>query len=144
MTRLDPQSMTRLIKLLGLCGSAFAGERSVAALKADQLVRDCGLTWHDVVHAPPGGWRATGSMRDWHNKRNFCLRHAALLSEREQEFLVSLGRWRGVSLRNNTTGWLQSSRAYSAKQREDFAATPRQRTRGAYSPQHQMKGVSHV
>ena len=101
-TRLDPQ---RLVKLLGMCGSDYAGERSVAALKADQLVRDCGLTWHDVVHAPPGGWRATGSTRDWHNKRNFCLRHAALLSEREQEFLVSLGRWRG-DLTSKQHDWL--------------------------------------
>ena len=103
-TRLDPQ---RLVKLLGMCGSAHAGERSVAALKADQLVRDCGLTWHDVVYAPAGAKKAAGRVWDWHKKRNFCLQHAALLREREQEFLVSLGRWRG-DLTQKQHDWLSA------------------------------------
>jgi hypothetical protein len=106
VTCLDPQSVTRLVKLLGMCGSAHAGERSVAALKADQLVRDCGLTWHDVVRISAGR-KAAGRVWDWHKKRNFCLQHAALLREREQQFLVSLGHWRG-DLTQKQHDWLSA------------------------------------
>jgi hypothetical protein len=105
--RFDPQSATRLIKLLGMCGSDHAGERSVAALKANQLVRECGLTWHDVVRAPIGRRKAADSSREWHKTRNFCLQHAALLREREQEFLVSLGKWRG-DLTQKQHDWLEA------------------------------------
>ena len=107
MTRLDPQSVTRLVKLLGMCGSAHAGERSVAALKADKLVRECGLTWHDVVRVPTGGRKAAGILRAWQIKRNFCLQHAALLREREQQFLISLGHWRG-DLTEKQHAWLSA------------------------------------
>jgi hypothetical protein len=39
----------RLAKLCGMFGSDHAGERATAALKADRLVRDQGLTWPDVI-----------------------------------------------------------------------------------------------
>lgn len=40
---------TRLIRLLGMLGSAFDGERANAAALADKLVRAAGMTWSDVV-----------------------------------------------------------------------------------------------
>jgi hypothetical protein len=40
--------LDRLAKLCGMFGSAHAGERAAAAAKADQLVRNLGLTWFDV------------------------------------------------------------------------------------------------
>jgi hypothetical protein len=42
-----------LCKLLGLLGSAHAGERAAAGLKADQFVRSLGLTWPDIVCTSP-------------------------------------------------------------------------------------------
>jgi hypothetical protein len=50
---LDQAAATRLAKLCGMLGSAHDGERAAAGLKADQLVRELGLTWRDVIIAPP-------------------------------------------------------------------------------------------
>jgi hypothetical protein len=60
---LTPEAADRLAKLCGMFGSNHDGERAAAALKADQLVRQNGLTWHDVIvmprHEAPRdhGWR---------------------------------------------------------------------------------------
>jgi hypothetical protein len=50
---LDPHSAERLAKICGLFGSAHDGERAAAAAKADALVRAAGLSWSDVIAAPP-------------------------------------------------------------------------------------------
>lgn len=39
----------RLIKVLGMLGSAHAGERDNAARLATQILKDAGLTWFDVL-----------------------------------------------------------------------------------------------
>ena len=39
----------RLIKLLGLLGSAHNGEIAAAGRMADALIRDAGVTWADVI-----------------------------------------------------------------------------------------------
>ena len=39
----------RLIKLLGLLGSAHNGEIAAAGRLADALIRDAGITWADVI-----------------------------------------------------------------------------------------------
>jgi hypothetical protein len=46
---ISKDELIRLSKLAGMFGSAHAGERAAAALKADKLVRDLGLTWFDVL-----------------------------------------------------------------------------------------------
>jgi hypothetical protein len=48
----DDTLSDRLGKLCGLLGSAHDGERAAAALKADQLLRQHGLRWTDVIHVP--------------------------------------------------------------------------------------------
>jgi hypothetical protein len=50
---LDPAKADRLAKILGLLGSDHDGERAAAGLKADQLLRESGLTWREVIIAPP-------------------------------------------------------------------------------------------
>lgn len=58
---MTPETRTRLVRLLGMLGSAHDGERANAAALADRLVRNAGLVWDQVV-APVGsaGERARG------------------------------------------------------------------------------------
>jgi hypothetical protein len=49
MTAMDNIDIRRLAKLLGMIGSAHDGEALNAARAANKLVRDCGLTWSDVI-----------------------------------------------------------------------------------------------
>jgi hypothetical protein len=81
MNGLPTADRTRLVKLLGMCGSEHAGERAAAAAAADRLLRERGLTWADALNPPPverklpelGTWRQTvraclaqpGSLRPW-------------------------------------------------------------------------------
>ena len=39
----------RLVKVLGMLGSAQAGERDNPAVKATQILKEAGLTWYDVL-----------------------------------------------------------------------------------------------
>ena len=48
-----PDRRDRLIRLCGMLGSAHDGERANAARMADKLVREAGLTWHNVIATPP-------------------------------------------------------------------------------------------
>jgi hypothetical protein len=41
--------VAKLAKLCGMFSSDHIGERASAAAMADRLVRDAGLTWHDVI-----------------------------------------------------------------------------------------------
>jgi hypothetical protein len=52
MSALAPFHRDRLVKFLGMCGSAHDGERAAAPLKADELVRGLGLQWSDIVATP--------------------------------------------------------------------------------------------
>ena len=52
---LDPDLAERLAKLCGMFGSHHAGERAVAAAKADALIREHDLTWGEVLLAHPVG-----------------------------------------------------------------------------------------
>jgi hypothetical protein len=65
---LDPQTLDRLAKLLGMLGSVHAGERAVAGLKAHELVRAHGLTWHDVLRPSALSFNDAQSF-DWHRQR---------------------------------------------------------------------------
>jgi hypothetical protein len=94
MNRLTPDVLDRLMKLLGMLGSAHDGERAVAARKAHELIRRHGLTWSDVFNAtpattapPPLGWR---------DKLAACEEQKHCLNTRERGFVFSLRRWRGT------------------------------------------------
>lgn len=43
---------TRLVRVLGMLGSAHAGERANAAEIAVSIVREAGLTWDDMIFDP--------------------------------------------------------------------------------------------
>jgi hypothetical protein len=74
---------TRLAKLCGMFGSDHDGERAAAAAKADQLVRERGLRWHDVIVIPSRGGDAT----NWQRMAAFCREHLPKLNAKEVEFV---------------------------------------------------------
>ena len=48
------QVSAKLVKVLGMLGSAYPGERDNAALLATQILKDAGLTWYDVLDIDEG------------------------------------------------------------------------------------------
>jgi len=89
MDRLAPDALDRLIKLLGMLGSAHDGERAAAGLKAHELMRRHGLQWSDILLAAPVkiGWR---------EKLRACEAHAHCLNHAERAFLRGLAEWQGT------------------------------------------------
>ena len=67
MTALSEAELDRLVKLCGMLGSSFAGERVVAAEKASEFISSRKLTWGELLRprsaesppppAPGSGWR---------------------------------------------------------------------------------------
>jgi hypothetical protein len=84
MNRLGPETLDRLVKLLGMLGSAHDGEIAAAGRKAHALVRKHGLTWTDIIVPPlvpqEFGWRD----------------HVDRLNAWERQFIGTLLQWRGT------------------------------------------------
>jgi hypothetical protein len=89
---LDISSAERLSKLLGMLGSTHDGERAAAGLKANQLVRDLGLTWSEII-VPPD---AIPTHTDWHRIAEYCYRYRTALNDRDRAFVSTLLTWRGM------------------------------------------------
>jgi hypothetical protein len=95
MQRLAPDALERLIKLLGMLGSAHDGERAAAGLKAHELIRRHGLTWSDVLLTTPSPPPPPPKL-GWRDKVAACETHRHCLNSRERAFVSSLARWRGT------------------------------------------------
>lgn len=88
---MTPEIRARLVRLLGMLGSAHDGERANAAALADRLVRGLGLTWTDVVRPPS---RQAASRRECDLADvEICLDEAALWSNKQLTFLQGLAAW---------------------------------------------------
>jgi|SRR5262249_12909726 len=89
MDRLAPDALDHLVKLLGMLGSAHAGERAAAGLKAHEFIRRHGLQWSDVIVITPPriGWR---------EKVRACAAYPHLLNDAERAFVLQLARWNGT------------------------------------------------
>lgn len=90
MRFLDPG--IRLVKLLGLLASSHDGERAAAGLKADQLIRERGLQWTDVICLPS----LKPEPLSWRDMVQECLNARSALNSAEISFLRSLRTWRGT------------------------------------------------
>jgi hypothetical protein len=96
---IDPNSATRLAKILGMLGSNHDGERASAAAKADAMVRSMGLTWPEVIAlparpaAPPASPRSSPIV--WGRMAMFCYARQAQMNARERQFIASMLVWRG-------------------------------------------------
>jgi hypothetical protein len=90
---LDRQTADRLARICGMFGSYFDGERAAAAAKADAILKELGLTWRDIIVAPPlvPYEPATG----WQRMAQFCAARRWHLNERERGFINSVLTWRG-------------------------------------------------
>jgi hypothetical protein len=84
MRALDEETAARLVKIVGMFGSSFDGERANAARLADTLVRQLGLTWSDVIAFVPA----------WQTMVRACRDQVHRLNEREANFILSANRWR--------------------------------------------------
>lgn len=93
---IPPAVADRLVKLAGMLGSSFDGERANAAAAATRLLKDCDLTWPEFLAPaiarrsgpPPTGWRALVSD---------CLLYPDRLTGWERGFLASLRGYQRIS-----------------------------------------------
>jgi hypothetical protein len=102
----------RLVKLLLMLSSNHDGEVVAAARAIGRTLKDAGADWHDfatrLLVPAKAHVREYGARNDdtnWREMREFCLQHPERLSQREREFIDSLGRWRG-KLTEKQHAWL--------------------------------------
>lgn len=93
-TRLDDAAAGRLAKILGLLGSNHPGERAAAALKADAVVRQTGLTWLDVVMPSPSIAPALEGPPSWRQTAAECVPFTDRLPPKEVEFISKILAYR--------------------------------------------------
>ena len=77
----------KLARILGMLGSAHAGERDAEALAADQLVRERGLTWPALLGIEPAAniWERTDK-----EMIQVCLDHIRFPNDWSQDFIESV------------------------------------------------------
>ena len=100
MNGLEATELTKLSAILGMLGSAHAGERDAAGLAADRFVRERGLTWHQILCPPTE--RSRGACVTWRDVVGACLRHPGDLSTWEADFLRGLPRFPRLSPKQAT------------------------------------------
>ena len=99
---LDVSAAQRLVRLLGMLGSAHDGEALNAGRMADRLIRERGLTWSQIIApTPPQIFvplsRGPENALEWRQlaawiKRNF----ADQLNPREYQFVIHMATWRSM------------------------------------------------
>jgi hypothetical protein len=99
---MDPQIAGRLAKLCGMFGPHHVGERAAAALKADKLMREHGLTWRNVIHRPieqPARAQEREDVSDIESDIRFAMAHLDCLNDWECAFIEDMDRqyWRILS-----------------------------------------------
>jgi len=79
-------------------GALKLGERAAAGLKADQLVKQLGLRWPDIiaVERAPTTVAADGGEISWRAMLRVCHDCSDELSVKERGFIDTLSRWRGA------------------------------------------------
>jgi hypothetical protein len=111
----------RLVKILGLLSSSFAGERAAAGLKASTLVKELGAAWDELivpyqVHYQPSQDRPSQpGAQDWRADLGLCQRHPAHLNPWEAKFTRSLSTPRTSLTRGQATKLAQIADHLRAK-----------------------------
>jgi hypothetical protein len=97
----------RLRQLLLMLSSDQPGEVAAAAAAIGRALKAAGTDWHGLangllVEAPQPGARrrrndgdSQDAADDWREMHEYCAQHSDLLRSREEEFIESLGEWRG-------------------------------------------------
>jgi hypothetical protein len=94
VNRLTPTALDRLVKLLGMLGSAHAGERAAAGLKAHEFVKHHGLQWSDLISGAPSP--SEPRPLHWREKAHACANHLDVLNQAERKFVLQMTRWHGT------------------------------------------------
>ena len=100
---LSVEDRARLIRILGMLGSAYPGERDAAALAASRFLANRGCAWEDVLqsHAEPRASRPEPSPpppprpnrpENWREDAAFCLDNLDLITRDELWFCLGLAR----------------------------------------------------
>lgn len=98
------QIQDRLVKLLGMLGSAHDGEVAAAGRAASEYLRQRGMQWADVINIKAPARYLPSS--NWRSQAFFCRAHAHQLTSREHDFIVSVIGWRTPTAKQ--TEWLQA------------------------------------
>jgi hypothetical protein len=95
--------LDRLVKLLGMLGSAYAGERAAAGLKAAELVRSLNMTWHEIILAKSIA-KPTSKLADTvESKLGTVLACTEPLTDWERRFVRSINGQPRLSLKQRDT-----------------------------------------
>jgi hypothetical protein len=86
--------LKKLSKILSLTSSNHAGERSAAALKAAELLRELGMTWDEVL--APANVLSTERPNGLRRDITRCLA-SGVISAWERRFLLSISGRRHLS-----------------------------------------------
>jgi hypothetical protein len=102
--RLTPALASKLVKVLGMLGSAHDGEVAAAGRRADAMVKGAGLSWGDVIapaaprseqpQRPQRRWRRTTLPSD---TAALCLLWPEVLTDWETNFCRSIVGRRRIS-----------------------------------------------
>jgi hypothetical protein len=102
--RLTPAFADKLVKVLGMLGSAHDGEVAAAGRRADAMVKDAGLSWGDVIApATPRSEQPQRPQRRWHRSTSpsdtaaLCLLWPEVLTNWETNFCRSIVGRRRIS-----------------------------------------------
>jgi hypothetical protein len=96
MNTLSQSERDKLIRILGMLGSDFDGERASAGLLASRLLKVNNITWADVVCIPqkkagPPKFDDNDPLgRDWRGTAIRCQQFSHLINAWETEFLSGL------------------------------------------------------
>ena len=109
MSALADADRTRLAQMLGLLGSDHAGERDAAGLAAHRLIRQHGVTWHDILiptlpppdHERRGYTAADPPRRDWRAMAAACTHYPHLINQWEWQFLSGLQHFPRLSTKQH-------------------------------------------
>jgi hypothetical protein len=92
--QLSADDRARLIRILGMLGSDFAGERDAAARAAAKLLASRGLGWAEVIQpaAPRTQAPPPPPPADWRRDVDHCLNNLDAISPYELWFCLGLAR----------------------------------------------------
>jgi hypothetical protein len=102
--RLSPALASKLVKVLGMLGSAHDGEVAAAGRRAHSMLKAMGLTWSDVIKpAAPKSEQPQRPQRRWRrgvsptDTAALCLQWSEVLTEWEVDFCRSIVGRRRIS-----------------------------------------------
>ena len=105
---LSPALASKLVKVLGMLGSAHDGEIAAAGRRANAMVKRAGLTWDEVISSsapipqqsrrPPRRWRKPGTPSD---TAALCMQWSEVLTNWETDFCRSIVGRRRVSTKQS-------------------------------------------